>query len=136
MRHLRPTAVALLLFAAVAPAAADPAEVLDRWYEALMKPDRAALAAMLEDDATITLEDLDISQTRAEFIESMDEWEDAVKGASEQHRLDSTVGDAVTMLVCYHFPDNDLLMRESFIFAGDRIAQSTQATVAENCDAF
>lgn len=128
------TAVTALLLAS--PAAADPAEVLERWYEALMQPDRAALEAMLDENASITLEDLGISQTRAEFIESMDEWEDAVEGASEEHRLDSTVGDAITMLVCYRFPDNDLLMRESFTFAGDTITRSTQTTVAENCDGF
>ncbi|MCC0031300.1 MAG: DUF4440 domain-containing protein [Brucellaceae bacterium] len=136
MRGLRLAATALLLLGAALPAAADPAEILDRWYAALMQPDRAALAAMLDEDATITLEDLDIGQTRDEFIESMDEWEDAVKDASERHRLDSTVGDTVTMLVCYSFPGNELLMRESFTFAGEMIAQSTQATVAEDCSTF
>ena len=136
MRGLRLTATALLLLCAALPATADPAEILDRWYDALMQPDRAVLAALLDEDATITLEDLDIDQTRDEFIESMDEWEDAVKGASEQHRLDSTVGDTVTMLVCYRFPENELLMRESFTFAGERIARSMQATVAEDCSAF
>ena len=136
MRGLRLAATALLLLGAALPAAADPAEILDRWYEALMRPDRAALAAMLDEDATITLEDLDIGQTRDEFIGSMDEWEDAVKDASERHRLDSTVGDTVTMLVCYSFPGNELLMRESFTFAGEKIAQSTQATIAEDCSTF
>ena len=136
MRGLRLAATALLLLGAALPAAADPAEILDRWYEALMRPDRAALAAMLDENATITLEDLDIGQTRDEFIGSMDEWEDAVKDVSERHRLDSTVGDTVTMLVCYRFPGNELLMRESFTFAGEMIAQSTQATVAEDCSAF
>ncbi len=101
-----------------------------------MQPDRAALAAMLAEDATITLEDLGISQTRDEFIASMDEWEDAVKDASEEHRLDSTVGDATTMLVCYRFAGNDLLMRERFVFDGDTITQSTQTTVAEDCGQF
>lgn len=127
---------ALAILAAAGPASADPEAVLERWYEALMQPDRAALADMLAEDATITLEDLGISQTRDEFIASMDEWEDAVKDASEEHRLDSTVGDATTMLVCYRFAGNDLLMRERFVFDGDTITQSTQTTVAEDCGQF
>lgn len=136
MHRPRLIATALLVLSTVDPAAADPVETLDRWYEALMQPDRTALEAMLDENATITLEDLGISQTRGEFIESMDEWEDAVEGASEEHRLDSTVGDTVTMLVCYHFSGNDLLMREGFTLAGDTITKSTQTTVAENCDGF
>lgn len=145
----RPTRRGARVFAAIVlaalpalPALAQNAEQLDRWYAALMLPDREALASMLTDDAQITLEDVDITQTKQEFIASMDEWEESVKGATEQHRLDSEVEGSVTMLVCYTFaptadvPDNQVMMRETFAFTEGLISESTQATVEENCDSF
>lgn len=128
---------------AAAPAGAENAELLDRWYAALMRADRATLASMLTDDAQITLEDVDITQTKQEFIASMDEWEESVKDATERHKLDSEVEDSVTMLVCYAFvptaevPKNEILMRETFALGTDGlISESTQATLAEDCEGF
>ncbi len=134
MSRMGPLLAAFVLVAN--PAFASNAELMDRWYAALMKPDRAALMAMLSADAKITLEDLDITQTRDEFIVSMDEWEESVKGASEQHKLDSEVGSTVTMFVCYTFPQDQLLVRELFTVEGGVITASVQTTVADNCDDF
>jgi ketosteroid isomerase-like protein len=133
--HSLPCIAAGLMMTAF-PAFADSTELMERWYAALMKPDRAVLMGMLSPDAQITLEDLDLTQNRDEFIQSMDEWEESVKGATEQHKLDSEVDGVVTMLVCYRFPDNQLLVRETFTVTGDIITGSTQATVAETCDDF
>lgn len=129
-------ATALLLAALAGPAFADPAAVVDRWYDALLKADRAALAALLADDAVIRLNDLGLEQDQAAFIASMDEWESAVQGATIRHRIENATGDTATVLACYDFPDNDILMRETFRIAGDEVAESTQDTVADNCDAY
>ncbi len=66
----------------------------------------------------------------------MDEWESAVQGATIRHRIETATGDTATVLACYDFPDNDILMRETFRIVGDEVAESTQDTVADNCDAY
>jgi hypothetical protein len=129
----RASAAAAILVLFSLPSLADTTEIMDRWYAALMKPDREALSSMLAPDARITLEDLDLTQTRQEFIASMDEWEDAARGATVEYELDSEVDGVTTMLVCYTFPNDQLLMREAFTFEGALIASSTQTTVAEDC---
>ncbi|RVD70489.1 nuclear transport factor 2 family protein, partial [Mesorhizobium sp. M4A.F.Ca.ET.029.04.2.1] len=36
----------------------------------------------------------------------------------------------------YDFPNNDMLMHETFSVAGNRITASTQAAIAESCEAY
>jgi hypothetical protein len=62
--------------------------LLDRWYTALFDVNRLAIADLLADDAVITLEDLGVTQTKAEFIEALDEWEDAIKNANLAWQLE------------------------------------------------
>ncbi len=110
--------------------------VIDRWYDALLKADRAVLAELLTDDARISLDDLDIVQTKAEFLESMDEWENAVAGGTIRHRLEKEEDGVSTVMVCYDFPNNRMLMQETFAVSDGRITASSQAEVADNCDAY
>jgi len=123
-----------VLLAAIS-ARADEA-VIDRWYDALLKADRAVLAELLTDDARISLDDLDIIQTKAEFLESMDEWENAVAGGTIRHRLEKEEDGVSTVMVCYDFPNNRMLMQETFAVSDGRITASSQAEVADNCDAY
>ncbi|MGS1094451.1 DUF4440 domain-containing protein [Aquamicrobium terrae] len=123
-----------VLLAAIS-ARADEA-VIDRWYDALLKADRAVLAELLTDDARISLDDLDIVQTKAEFLESMDEWENAVAGGTIRHRLEKEEDGVSTVMVCYDFPNNRMLMQETFAVSDGRITASSQAEVADNCDAY
>jgi hypothetical protein len=118
------------------PAIADDGSVIGRWYIALLSADRAGLSDLLSDDARIDLTDLGVVQSKQEFLASMDEWEAAAKGATIRHRIEKSEGGVSTVIVCYDFPNNDLLMQETFALVGDRIAASSQATIAENCDSF
>ena len=127
---------ALVWTAAAMPAFADDGAVIDRWYTALLAADRAGLADLLSEDARIDLADLGIEQSKQEFLDSMDEWEASVKGAAIRHRIEKSEGGVSTVIACYDFPGNDLLMQETFTIAGERITASSQATVAENCDSF
>jgi hypothetical protein len=127
---------ALVWAAAAMPAFADDGAVIDRWYAALLAADRAGLADLLSDDARIELADLGVEQGKQEFLDSMDEWEASVKGAAIRHRVEKSEGGVSTVIACYDFPGNDLLMQETFAIAGDRITASSQATIAENCDSF
>lgn len=110
--------------------------VIDRWYNALLAVDRAAISSLLAEDARIKLDDLGVEQSKAEFIASMDEWETAGADATIRHRVEKTESGVTTVIACYDFPANDILMRETFAIAGDLITASSQAAVAETCDAY
>ena len=126
------------LMLSVSPASAQ-SSLLDRWYTALFDVNRVAIADLLTEDAVIDLKDLGVVQTKAEFIAALDEWEEAVKTANlawlleEGAEADET---RATALVCYQFPDKELMIREVFAFRDGKIASSTQTTAADTCDNF
>ncbi|MBV1761105.1 nuclear transport factor 2 family protein [Hoeflea sp.] len=113
--------------------------LLERWYTAMFDVNRVAIADLLADDAVVTLEDLGISQTKAEYLEALDEWEDIVKTANFAWQVeeDATADDTrATVLVCYQFPDNELMIREAFTFRDGKIISSVQTTVSDSCEDF
>ena len=128
------TAAALLI--AIAAARADDGAIISRWYSALLVADRTEIADLLADDVRIKLEDLGVVQSKQEFIASLDEWKGAVAGAAIRHRIEKSEGGVTTVIACYDFPDNDMLMQETFAVADNRITASSQAAVAENCEAY
>lgn len=132
MLAIRVMVVCVALFTAFQALAQE--SIVDRWYAALLQADRAELSELLADDATIRLDDLGVTQSKDEFIASMDEWQSAVKGAAIRHRVESEVGDTVAVLTCYDFPNNDMAMRETFTTKDDRIVANTQMTIGEDCD--
>jgi hypothetical protein len=128
-------AAAALLFSLIS-ARADDGALIGRWYAALLVADRTELSDLLADDVRIKLDDLGVVQTKQEFIASIDDWEGAVAGAEIRHRIEKTEGGVTTVIACYDFPNNDMLMQETFAIADNRITASSQATIAENCDAY
>jgi hypothetical protein len=135
MRSL--VALALLLcLAPVASAEDDRIQIIEKWYAALTAVDRATFGALISDKAVIKLEDIGIEQTKAEFIESLDEWEDAMKGATIRHQIIEESGDKVSVRVCYKFSDNESLNREDFKIEADMIVESLQAKIADSCAGF
>lgn len=131
-----PVTVAALLLSLAAHAGEAEQGLTARWYDALGKIDRTAIGALLSDKAKINLGDLDIIQTKAEFIASLDEWEDAMKGSTLRHAVESDNEGVVTELVCYTFPDNESLTRESFTFESGQIVESNQETLSDSCAEF
>ena len=128
------TAAALLI--AIIAARADDGAIISRWYSALLVADRTELADLLADDVRIKLDDLGIVQSKQEFIASLDEWKGAVAGAAIRHRIEKSEGGVTTVIACYDFPDNDMLMQETFAVADNRITASSQAAIAENCEGY
>ncbi|MER8750547.1 nuclear transport factor 2 family protein [Mesorhizobium sp. M1050] len=128
------TATALLI--AIVAARADDRATISRWYSALLVADRTELSDLLSDDVRIKLDDLGIVQSKQEFIASIDEWKGAVAGTSIRHRIEKSEGGVTTVVACYDFPNNDMLMQETFAVADNRITASSQAAIAENCDGF
>lgn len=129
--HIAATLLALVVMR-VTPGAADEA-VIERWYNSLLAVDRPGLSALLAENARIKLTDLGVEQTKVEFIASMDEWESAVAGSTIRHRVEGVDGDTTTVIACYDFPANDILMRETFRIENGLITENTQATMAETC---
>ncbi|MDX8478303.1 nuclear transport factor 2 family protein [Mesorhizobium sp. VK24D] len=133
-RHAVFAAVALLI--SLLAARADDSAIIDRWYSALLAADRTGLSALLTDDARMTLEDLGVVQSKQEFIDSIDQWQDAVAGAAIRHRIEKSENGVTTVIACYDFPENDTLMRETFTVADGRITASTQTAIAQDCSAY
>jgi hypothetical protein len=137
MRDWRAIAfVVAALLLSLTPAHADDGAIIDRWYSALLVADRTELSDLLADDVRIKLDDLGVVQSKQEFIASIDEWKGAVAGAAIRHRIEKSEAGVTTVTACYDFPNNDMLMQETFAVTGNRITASSQAALAENCDGF
>jgi len=133
--------ICLLIFAAFLPVASASAQntLLDRWYTALFDVNRVAIADLLAEDVIINLEDLGVTQTKAEFIESLDEWEEVAKNANLAWQLEEGTEagpNEASVLVCYQFPDNEMMIREVFGFRESKIISSVQTTVGDSCENF
>ncbi|MGX5843474.1 nuclear transport factor 2 family protein [Mesorhizobium sp. ArgA1] len=137
MRVWRVIAFAMsALTLALTPARADDGAIIHRWYSALLVADRTELSDLLADDVRMKLDDLGVVQSKQEFIASIDEWKGAVAGAAIRHRIEKSEAGVTTVIACYDFPNNDMLMQETFAVTGNRITASSQAALAENCDGF
>ena len=127
--------VAFTTAGSVLPAHADEA-VVARWYLALQTVDRATLSELLAENAFIRLDDLGITRDKSAFLSSMDQWQQTVLGAEIRHKVEGVEGAVTTVLACYDFPENDILMRENFVIADGKISENMQATIADNCSGF
>ena len=129
-------AVAALLLSFV-PARADDGAIIDRWYSALLVADRTELS---EPACRRCPDKARRSRRRAERSRNSSprstNGKGAVAGAAIRHRIEKTEAGVTTVIACYDFPNNDMLMQETFAVAGNRITASSQAAIAENCDGF
>jgi Domain of unknown function (DUF4440) len=107
--------------------------VVEKWYAALTAVERAVFEELIADDAIITLNDLETDQTKREFIESLDEWQDAMRGASIRHKVETSTPDTASVLVCYSFPGNQTLGRETFRIEGGKVRESVQTVIGDSC---
>jgi hypothetical protein len=112
-----------------------PAAV-SQWFDSLRSADRKGFDTLLAENAEIDLRYLGIVQTRAEFIESLDAWGDAIKYGQVLTKPVSADGKSAVVDVCYRFPSNEKVNRESFILAGDKIVRVVQEESAQTCDGF
>jgi hypothetical protein len=129
---------AILIAITLSPAFAenDHSGLMTRWYDALVAVEREEISALLSNEATIELKDIGVTQSGAEFVASLDEWADAIKGGSIRHKITADGADTVTATVCYTFTSSAMMTTENFVFAGKQIVSSVQETIATNCDGF
>ncbi|ATU90246.1 nuclear transport factor 2 family protein [Phyllobacterium zundukense] len=136
MARLIFTIAVILALIHPALAADTPETLVERWYSGLATADRATFDGLLADDAKIILEDIDAIQTKEEFLDSLDEWKNAVRSATVRHRIASAETDTITVFVCYQFPSNTTYTREIFNFRSGKIIESAQSSVGEACEGF
>lgn len=108
------------------------------WFQALSPVDREVISQLLADNAQIELKDYEITQTKEEFVESLDSWEDAIENGSITYKIDEKTSndENITTMVCYKFPSNELMTIETFEFDDGMIIKSVQETVSEDCSDF
>lgn len=115
----------------------DQSLVLKSWYQALFPVDRDTISNHLTDNAVVDLKDYDVVQSKSEFIESLDSWEDAIEGGSIKYKMKGLAsGGAMRTHVCYIFSSNELMTEEIFTFSNGKIMNSIQVTIAEDCSDF
>ena len=132
MRRLLLSAT-LLLFTAHSAIAADIA-LVSKWYGALKTSNREVFKELLANDAILDLKPLEIEQTKAEYIESLDNWEEAAENLTLIMKgVNSTGETTAKATVCYRFSENSFLNEESFVFLGGKITKFTQARLKDEC---
>ena len=137
MPAFRILALVAALFSALTPSlAAGNDDTITRWYSMLVAANEDGLASLLADKAVIKLDDIGITQNKVEFLGTMGEWRIAIAGGGIRHKVEKTDGDVTTVLACYDFAENDILIRETFQIDGGLITENTQARVAEDCSAY
>jgi hypothetical protein len=128
--------IACLLATAGSCLAADAEETITRWYAMLTAANEDGLAKALADDAVIRLTDINVVRSKTEFLGTLGEWRIAIAGGGIRHKVEKTEGDVTTVVACYDFAENDILMRETFRIADGLIHENTQARAAEDCDTY
>ena len=127
MPAFRMLVLAAALFSALAPSlAAEDDDIITRWYSMLVAANEDGLASLLADKVVIKLEDIGITQSKSEFLGTMGEWRIAIAGGGIRHRVEKTDGDVTTVLACYDFAENDILIRETFKIDGGADCRETR----------
>ena len=106
------------------------------WFVALTKVTHPGFKKLIDEDAKIELRDLGIIQTRQEFLDSLDEWEDATKGAILLTQMISSREGTDIVRVCYRFENNEQLNRETYQYADGKITSVVQELISKECEGF
>ena len=136
MPAFRILALVAALFSALTPSLAAGNDTITRWYSMLVAANEDGLASLLADKVVIKLEDIGITQNKSEFLGTMGEWRIAIAGGGIRHKVEKTDGDVTTVVACYDFAENDILIRETFKIDSGLIIENSQTRVAEDCNAY
>ena len=134
----RAAAATLLLLTCAFPAASQeqlPKPVVE-WFEALGAVDRIAFGELIAADAVIELRSLSFSQTKAEYIEALDNWEEFAADTEILTRPVSEREGGTTVQVCYRRPSEAWTNLEVFTFSDGFITGVVQERIADDCAGF
>jgi len=137
MKHFIPGLFALLmpliLIACSDEQSSAKSETVDKWYAALKASDRSAFNEIMTEDAIIEIKALGIIQTKAEFIESLNNWEDIAKSLKLSHTVRKASDTSARVEVCYEFPSNSFTNTESFTLVNGKVTSQVQELLKEGC---
>lgn len=106
---------------------------VQNWFDGLRTTNATTFEEILTHNAMIELGDLGISQTKAEFIASLDQWKQVNKGAVITTKLANTDKSLIEVNVCYKFSSNETYNRETFELIDGKISKSIQEQISKNC---
>ena len=106
---------------------------VEAWYEALQDVNRETFKKIISDDARIILKEIQVIQSKDEFIESLDNWEDAAKGLSLFFSADRKGENEIVTQVCYQFESNAFTNLETFTFENGKIVLQVQEKLRDGC---
>lgn len=115
-------------------AIAENADLVSKWYSALKTSNQAMFQELLADDAVLNINPLEITQTKAEYIEALDNWKEVAKDLTLIIKGITPTGETtVRAMVCYKFTENSALNEELFVFLDGKITSFTQNKQSDEC---
>jgi len=125
--------IAMMLFASQT-AIAENTELVSKWYSALKTSNEAMFKELIADDATLEINPLEVTQTKAEYIAALNNWEAKAKDLTLIMKgVKSTGETTVRAMVCYKFPETSSLNEERFVFLDGKITNFSQNTRSDEC---
>lgn len=125
--------IAMMLFASQT-AIAENTELVSKWYSALKTSNEAMFKELIADDATLELNPLEVTQTKAEYIAALNNWEATSKDLTLIMKgVKSTGETTVRAMVCYKFPETSSLNEERFVILDGKITNFSQNTRSDEC---
>ena len=106
---------------------------VEAWYAALQDVDRGTFERIIDNDGRIILKELQVIQNKEEFIESLDNWEEAAKDLKLFFSADRKGENEIVTQVCYQFESNAFTNLETFTFDNDKIVLQVQEKLRDGC---
>lgn len=106
---------------------------VEAWYAALLDVNRETFDKIISDDARIILKELQVIQNKNEFIDSLDNWEEAAKDLSLSFHADRKGENEIVTQVCYQFESNAFTNLETFTIENGKIVLQVQEKLRDGC---
>lgn len=124
---------AIMMFASHVAQAADT-ELVNKWYGALKTSNRAVFQELIANDAVLEINPLEITQTKGEYIEALDNWEDVAEDLTLIMKgVNSRSETTAVAMVCYKFSQNSFLNEERFEFLDNKVIKYSQIRRQDEC---
>lgn len=123
----------LILFMSLLPAHADQQKAISDWFAALKTADRDVFGSLLTEDAKVIIKSLQTVQTKQEYIEALDTWEEVVGDLRLSYSTDRVDAERIVAIVCYNFAANSFTNRETFSFDDGKVFSVLQEKIQDGC---
>lgn len=122
----------ILISISVFAANAEDAPV-ESWFKALREVDRGLFERILADDVRIVLKEIQVIQTKGEFLESLDNWETLAQDLDLSFDADRRGRNEIVTQVCYKFENSSFTNLETFTIEDGKIVLQVQEKLRDGC---